>query len=136
VFTLGKQITVTFFEQPDGFDKLEAHWRRAWQDEEWRNSLTAAHFLIYMAIRGKDWIKIFTPVLNEVKLANGMRPLEAVDRALAQIARPRADLLTPFGGCVTPEGLRRLYVTLQTDTEELDLGTAAFVWEPEEHVAA
>ena len=65
------------------------------------------HFLLYQALRGKDWRKAFAPITNTKKLENGgfwawgrLRAVAAVHSSVRQEA-----LLQPFGGVVTAETL-------------------------------
>ena len=41
------------------------------QDKEARKGLNAAHHLLYLILRGKNWHRAFAPVSNPVKLENG-----------------------------------------------------------------
>src|SRR5689334_5822244 len=68
---LNKQITETFFKAPEGYNALKAHWSGLMQDKERRTALTAAHHLLYLILRGKNWQRGFAPVTNPVKLENG-----------------------------------------------------------------
>ena len=72
--------------------------------------LTAAHHLLYLALRGKDWRRAFTPISNRRKLDNGAFVAWALFRALGSLHSPwNTDaLLAPFEGAVTPEMLARL----------------------------
>ena len=69
VNTLSKQQTACFFAQPDlGYASLQAHWSALVAA---RTPLSAADHLLYLALRGKDWRKGFSPITNATKLANG-----------------------------------------------------------------
>jgi hypothetical protein len=88
---------------------------------------TAAHHLLYHAVRGKDWRKAFTPMSNRRKVYNGALWHSGLRLAVLHIrdlyrwkgsyndelyplncritgpAALRAELLAPFGGLLTHE---------------------------------
>lgn len=113
--TLGKKITSRFFEEQDGFAKMQAAWRANWQDKEFRDQLEPVHHFLYAALRGKDWRKGFEPIKNEVKLTNGQRAFGAATRSIELIRQGKEDLLKPFGGAVKLESLSLLMTCLPYD---------------------
>src|SRR5262249_44091407 len=77
---------------------------------EARKGLTAAHHLLYAALRGKDWRRGFCPVTNPKKLANGARFDRSVREAIFDLHSEWVEdrLLAPFGGWATAAMLRRV----------------------------
>jgi hypothetical protein len=108
--TLPKSITATFFKTAEDYTTLKAHWSKLVNSPR-KKELGPEHHLLYSALLGRDWRKGFTPITNKNKLANGMRPLMGVEKALGGIDWPLKlstpkyfDLLVaPFDGLVTRE---------------------------------
>lgn len=110
--TLNRQITRTFFVDKDnGFENLKARWSQIVNDKETRKSLTAEHYALYAALRGKDWRKGLTLPTNSNKLNNGYQ-----SKAL-QIAKHLHSgwwsdmLIQPFEGIIDLDGLKALRVS-------------------------
>lgn len=104
--TLSRAITAQFFTTPESYKALQAHWSNLMRSEG-KHELSAAHHLLYLALRGKDWRKAFTPITNLNKLNNGAFPDWGLFRALRSLHYGRQeDLLAPFEGLVTPEMLQ------------------------------
>lgn len=63
-----------------------------------RPTLTAAHHLLYLILRGKDWRKAFAPVTRPSMLANGAGRWRAATIAIKQLHSEwhEAALLAPF----------------------------------------
>lgn len=87
-------------------------WKHTFNDPELRKQLTPAHFLLYAALRGKDWRKGFTPCTNKNKIDNGYAPYYSAYNALlsihtaTQASMWRAGMLMePFNGTLTKEML-------------------------------
>jgi hypothetical protein len=114
VNTLSRKVTATFFTNADGYSALVAHWSALMQDTDARKRVTAAHHLLYQALRGKNWQQGFTDVTNTVKLANGMTPGHPARAVLPLLRSPFHEpfLLAPFAGLVTPEALARVRLLL------------------------
>lgn len=66
--TLGKSTTKNFFKTESGYSDMVALWK-----QQIANGFqpTTYDLLCYAILRGKDYRKGFTPITNEVKLANG-----------------------------------------------------------------
>lgn len=105
--TLPRAVTARFFSTPDAYTALQRHWGNLMNSER-KHELTAAHHLLYLVLRGKDWRKAFTPVTNRRKLENGGFSSWGLFRALSVLHFPMVEqeLLAPFDGLVTPEVLR------------------------------
>ena len=105
--TLSKKITATFFTNADGYNALTARWSELMNDKEVRKNLTAAHHLLYLALRGKNWQKGFTVVTNTKALENGAWPAYSASCALRTVKSKgcEARMLAPFAGLVTSEML-------------------------------
>jgi len=59
--TLSWAITARFFPNPESYNALRKHWSDLINSER-RYELTAAHYLLYISLMGKDWRKAFTPL--------------------------------------------------------------------------
>lgn len=107
--TLPRAVTAQVFSSPDSYNALQCHWSRLINSER-RHDLSAAHHLLYQALRGKDWRKAFTCPANPRKLANGAFSGWALFRSLGMMHSPwREDvLLAPFDGLVTPAMLQHI----------------------------
>jgi hypothetical protein len=107
--TLPRAVTAQFFPNINSYNALRQHWSVLMNSER-RHSLSPAHHLLYLALRGKDWRKAFTCVTNQRKLENGAFAGWAFFRALEKLRGRWAeeDLLAPFDGLVTPEMLQAL----------------------------
>ena len=117
VNTLPREITRRFFAEEDGFQRLQAHWR-ALVNSPARHELTAAHFLLYQALRGKDWRRAFGPVSNARKLANGYVWGRDVALRVLPSSWRRDRLLAPFAGLVTSEAVDQLVALLPSGRAE------------------
>ena len=100
--TLSRAITATFFDGTTKYAELQRHWSLLLRSER-KHGLTAAHHLLYLAARGKDWRKAFTPITNPRKLKNGAYLGWELWRALAWIHSKgrEQELLAPFDGLMT-----------------------------------
>ena len=119
--TLSKSVTAAFFSNAADIEQLSNHWRTLVQSEAGR-TLRPEHFLLYQALRGKDWRKAFAPITNTKKLENGgfwawgrLRALAAVHSSFSQEA-----LLQPFGGIVTAEVLARVRARLPRRVQDAE----------------
>ncbi len=80
--TLSKEITSTFFKEGYGFEDLKKIWV-----ENYSNT-TSKMNLVYSILRGKNYLKSFTPVRNANKIENGQRPYEGLRDAMAILSLP------------------------------------------------
>ena len=105
--TLSRAITARFFAEPENYDALKTGWQSL-QNSPQRHELEAAHHLLYLILRGKDWRKAFTPITRVSKLENGAFSNWGLFNALYALhsKQSQADLLAPFAGLVTPEMLQ------------------------------
>jgi hypothetical protein len=105
--TLPRALTARFFANPDNYNTLRRHWSSLVNSSR-RHELQAAHYVLYLALCGKDWRLAFTPITNSRKLANGAFHGWAIFRALRRLHSPLYDeaLLAPFDGVVTLEMLQ------------------------------
>jgi hypothetical protein len=146
VNTLSKAITNRWFTSPEAFATIERAWK-AYVNSSEGKTLSSAHFLLYAALRGKDWRKGFVhedklvaPHAQEQVGESGWRPNVAL-RQIHQNAtiytwlpRGKADadkpadyhgayrtttLLGPFGGSVTAEMLEAVREVLPMDIKSL-----------------
>jgi len=113
VNTLSRALTARFFPDIEPYVALQRYWS-ALVNSDRKHELTAAHHLLYLALRGKDWRRAFTPITNRRKLENGAFAAWGLFRALATLhySRDEDALLAPFGGLVTPEMLRQVRALL------------------------
>lgn len=89
-----------FFETKDEFIQARTKFRAIANDKEGRKMLTAADFLLYSIIRGRDWRLQFTPCLNARKIANGQDKwsgLKTAKRHIEATIRQGALSCTTFG---------------------------------------
>jgi hypothetical protein len=105
---LSKDLTLTVFDSPDGYQRLVRHWSGLMQDKARRKTLGAEHHLLYAAARGKDWRRGFAFTTNQRKLENGQHPEAGALRALSRFHSTYRELLEPFDGCISEAGLARL----------------------------
>lgn len=128
--TLSKKITATFFNNEDDYAKLKAHWGQLMQDKELRKQLKAEHHIIYLALMGKDWTKMFTPTTNKTKLANGYNENAGRLRACSVAGSSHYSntyLLTPFDGLVSEDTLHLIQAYLVYDGyKELPIHASAY----------
>lgn len=113
--------TSAFFDDAADIARLHTHWSGLIQSEA-RYALRPEHFLLYQALRGKDWRKAFAPITNTKKLENGgfwawgrLRALAAVHSSFNQEA-----LLQPFGAIVTAEALARVRARLPRRVQDAE----------------
>lgn len=106
--TLSRAVTARFFPDIESYVALQRRWS-ALVNSDRRHELTAAHHLLYLALRGKDWRRAFMPITNRRKLENGAFVAWGLFRALGTLhySRDEDALLAPFGDLVTPEMLRQ-----------------------------
>lgn len=107
--TLSRATTARILAEPGRYDALRRHWR-ALVTSDRRHELTAAHHLLYAALRGRDWRRVFTPIRRPSKLAGGAFASWPLFDALWQLQSPHREsqLLPPFDGLVTPAMLAEL----------------------------
>ena len=115
--TLGKKVTSTFFKDATtGYAQLQARWSALVQDKDAREGLTAAHYLLYAILRGKDWRKGFTEDTNVGRLANGSMPFDALGKAMATVKSTydytQQRLLVPFGDLLADDVLVKVRALL------------------------
>lgn len=112
--------------------------RNAWAKAAQAGKITAAHMLMYNAIRGKDIYHGFTPVTNKNKLGNGMplnqglRAAHEHYRTVLRMAAMYADrdwgkswvdnFIEPFEGALTADDLQRIDVPEKIDVLWADYG--------------
>lgn len=102
--TLSKKITPLFFNEDtrhNCYNEVKAHWLKLQANSE-QHPLTLAHHILYAILRGKDWRKAFTPISNEVKLANGARAELALTEAQYSL-NARLSVFNDFAPLIDPE---------------------------------
>lgn len=101
--TLPRAITAQILTDPNLYYSIRQRWSEFVRSPR-KHELKAAHYLLYAALRGKDWRKGFTCVSNQRKLDNGAFQGWALFRSITIIHMPSQEelLLAPFGGLVTP----------------------------------
>ena len=114
---LSKTITSRFFLNEDGYSTLTARWAVL---AKAKTPMTPSEQMAYAILRGKDWRKIFTPITNTVKLANGQNANAARNSALFDLRfYPSRALSHPvFAGLLTPEAAKLIQELLQSVTIE------------------
>lgn len=108
--TLNKRITAEFFRDESGYGALVCRWSALMQDREQRKNLTCAHHLLYLILRGKNWLAALTPPTNRRKLDNGAYYGWIAHRAMAIVTRPfePRDFLAPFADLLRDDVLDRI----------------------------
>jgi hypothetical protein len=98
---------------------IRARWVAIVQSDG-RHELTAAHFLLYMALMHRDWRKAFSPIRRPSKLANGFKPYYSADRALWWVhsAYWKPKWLDLFDGILTPEMLAEVLARLPKPNDD------------------
>ena len=101
--TLPRAVTAQIFPTPDSYNAFQRHWSSLIQSER-KHDLSAAHHLLYQALRGKDWRIAFTCPSNPRKLANGAFAGWVLFRSLNMLHSRFSEeaLLAPFDGLITP----------------------------------
>ena len=122
---LNKQITINFYKDAEGYSAMMAHWSHLMNDKAERKSLRAAHHLLYLILRGKNWQEAFAPVTNPVKLENGGFYNWGARKALLALHSPGVEerLLQPFADFLHPDALciiRELVPPLEWNTDPLE----------------
>jgi hypothetical protein len=107
VNTLPQAITAQVLLDPDAYQRTRQRWSELVRA---RHPLRASHYLLYLALMGRDWRKAFTPITNQRKLDNGAFFAWRMHRALYAIhdSYSETELLAPFDGAVTPEMLQQI----------------------------
>lgn len=104
--TLNKTMAARFFRSPEDYDRLLTLWKQGMQDAEMRSRLTAAHHLLYLILRGRNWHKAFAPITNTRKLENGGIYNWGARKAVQALHYGDPELLlTPFRGVLHPDAL-------------------------------
>lgn len=104
--TLNKTITTRFFRNAEDYNRLIALWSCWMRDAEMRSRLTAAHHLLYLILRGRNWHQAFAPVTNARKLENGGVYNWGARKAVHALHYADADaLLAPFRDVLHPDAL-------------------------------
>ncbi len=113
--------TIPAFLADVDLHRLRDHWR-ALVCSEARHRLRPEHFLLYQALRGKDWRTSFAPITNTRKLDNGgfwawgrLRALAAIHSSVHE-----ENLLQPFGGLVTAEILEQVRTRLPRRVQDAE----------------
>lgn len=101
--TLPRAITAQVLTDPTLYQTIRQHWSELVRSPR-KHELRASHYLLYAALRGKDWRKGFTCMTNQRKLDNGAFQGWALFRAVTNLhmASREEFLLAPFDGLVTP----------------------------------
>lgn len=122
---LTKEETRLFFGSDQGYTALERHWSGLVSGAV-RKTLGPEHYLLYQALRGKDWRKGFAPITNQRKLDNGAFYDWGLYHALRRLHSERAQekLLAPFADVVGVEMLQRVRRVLPKQLEGFVLARA------------
>ena len=123
--TLNKTMTARFFRNSEDYECLITLWSGWMRDSEMRRQLTAAHHLLYLILRGRDWHKAFTPITNARKLENGGFFQWQARQAVLTLHRTASEpqLLAPFRDVLAPDTLalvRELVPDLRWDENPLE----------------
>lgn len=106
--TLNKGRTCLILGEPTVFAALERQWKIVTNGPQ-HKALRAEHYLLYAALRGKDWRRGFAPITNPRKLENGAFYDWGAYHALRRIRFDEVEaLLAPFNGVVDAAVVERL----------------------------
>ena len=83
--TLNKTITSKFFANENGYDEMRRRWASMTNDKETRKTLTSSDYAMYAVLRGKNLSKVFSPVKNPIKLANGQTAYGSAHAAICTL---------------------------------------------------
>lgn len=108
--TLNKRITAEFFRDESGYGALVCRWSALMRDKEQRKRLTCEYHLLYLILRGKNWMAALTPPTNRRKLDNGALVGWSGRRALSTVKRPfePRDFLASFADLLRDDVLDRI----------------------------
>ena len=102
--TLSKEFTLGAFfgEDPENYKKLRAQWSKM-VNSDYDVTLTMAHHILYLILRGKNWKKAVTLPTNKNKVANHYRPhiVDVKDRWNGTFTKK--NILSAFEGVVTED---------------------------------
>jgi len=101
---LSKKTTPLFFREEirhDCYNEVRQHWLGLLKNSK-EHPLTFSHYILYAILRGKDWRKTFTPVSNEVKIANGARADWSLTEAQYRL-NSRLDVFNDFAPLIDPK---------------------------------
>ena len=123
--TLAKRETRSFFGSDEGYTALERHWS-ALVNSPARKTLGPEHYLLYQALRGKDWRRGFTPITNRRKLENGAFYDWGLNHALRRLHSEwaREKLLKPFARVVNAETLQKVRAVLPKRLNSFEVAQA------------
>lgn len=103
---------IHFLETKEQYLAMRAAWRKYIADG---GKPTAAHFILYNTLRGKDWWHGFVPATNTNKLTNGHAPWLGTMQAKADLSmnltwtKFREEFIKPFGEGITTEETNRAW---------------------------
>jgi hypothetical protein len=123
--TLSQKETRAFFGSDEGYTALERHWSALVNSPD-RKSLRPEHYLLYQALRGKDWRKGFAPLTNPCKLQNGAFYNWGLYHALRRLHSSWAQekLLEPFHRVVDVETLEKVRAVLPKQLRSFEIAQA------------
>lgn len=92
--TLSKKITNKFFKHETGFYCLEKIWSEIINSDK-KKELTAIHYFLYLALRGKNWRRGFILPGREKDIINGRLWNSGAYRCIKSICHLKKCLKTP-----------------------------------------
>ena len=122
---LTEDMTRSFFGSNEGYVALERHWS-ALVNSPARKQLGPEHYLLYQALRGKDWRKGFTPITDHRKMDNGGFYDWGLYHALRRLHSEWAQekLLQPFAEVVDAETLQKVRAMLPRHVNSFEVPQA------------
>ena len=122
---LNQEVTRTFFADEAGYAALEKHWSALVNSSDCKK-LGPAHYLLYQALRGKDWRKGFAPIANQRKLENGAFYNWGLYHALRWLHSSWGEeqLLEPFGGVIDLSMLEKVRSVLPKKISDFEIPQA------------
>ncbi len=111
------KVWQTHFKDKQHYIDFRARWSKLCSTDTGRGRLLSpTHYLVYAALRGRDWRRGFTPITNPKKLANGGRDNQGWVHALREIHSSYSEggILAVFDGQVTKEMLAQVRAVIPT----------------------
>lgn len=114
--TLSKEITGKILGSPEKYEALTRAWKQACKDGV---KLEVEHYILYAALRGKDWRKAITPLRDKKRLENGAFENCGLVRGLVKVhfTKDVYHLLAPFAGSITAETVKSLLTYIPTSID-------------------
>jgi hypothetical protein len=92
--SLSREETETYFLNEESYKNMVLAWKEFCHSNQ---SVQSSFYLVYALIRGEDISKVFTPITNKNKLANGQTEFQGYNRAVLRTWTPSNSASVFFG---------------------------------------